>query len=152
MNFIFSSLFVKKYRNLSTGVMKRDKSNSFLSFAAVAKRWAAVYNKSKLEERRFSNMKKVSVHEMKTIIQNPNSKFNYFAWPSLARLHDGTLAAVCSGFRIGHVCPFGKVVMAKSTDDGKTFSKPRQILWFLPFPLFFANYYLTLINFQSYFK
>ena len=78
MNFIFSSLFVKKYRNLSTGVMKRDKSNSFLSFAAVAKRGAAVYNKSKLEERRFSNMKKVSVHEMKTIIQNPNSKFNYF--------------------------------------------------------------------------
>jgi hypothetical protein len=152
MNFIFSSLFVKKYRNLSTGVMKRDKSNSFLSFAAVAKRGAAVYNKSKLEERRFSNMKKVSVHEMKAIIQNPDSKFNYFAWPSLARLHDGTLAAVCSGFRIGHVCPFGKVVMAKNTDDGKTFSKPRQILWFLPFPLFFANYYLTLINFQSYLK
>ncbi len=97
-------------------------------------------------------MKKVSVHEMKAIIQNPDSKFNYFAWPSLARLHDGTLAAVCSGFRIGHVCPFGKVVMAKNTDDGKTFSKPRQILWFLPFPLFFANYYLTLINFQSYLK
>ena len=152
MNLIFSSLFVKKYRNLSTGVMKRDKSNSFLSFAAVAKRGAAVYNKSKLEERRFSNMKKVFVHEMKTIIQNPDSKFNYFAWPSLARLHDGTLAAVCSGFRIGHVCPFGKVVMAKNTDDGETFSKPRQILWFLPFPLFFTNYYLTLINFQSYLK
>jgi sialidase-1 len=69
-------------------------------------------------------MKKVFVHEMKTIIQNPDSKFNYFAWPSLARLHDGTLAAVCSGFRIGHVCPFGKVVMAKSADDGKTWSSP----------------------------
>ncbi len=69
-------------------------------------------------------MKKVFVHEMKTIIQNPDSKFNYFAWPSLARLHDGTLAAVCSGFRIGHVCPFGKVVMAKSADDGKTWSRP----------------------------
>ena len=65
---------------------------------------------------------------MKTIIQNPNSKFNYFAWPSVARLHDGTLAAVCSGFRIGHVCPFGKVVMAKNTDDGKTFLDSERVL------------------------
>ena len=133
MNLIFSSLFVKKYRNLSTGVMKRDKSNSFLSFAAVAKRGAAVYNKSKLEERRFLNMKKVSVHEMKTIIQNPNSKFNYFAWPSLARLHDGTLAAVCSGFRIGHVCRW---LWQKTLTTAKRFQSLDRFYGFYHFPYF----------------
>ncbi len=69
-------------------------------------------------------MKKVTVHEMKTIIQNSNSKFNYFAWPSVARLKNGTIAAVCSGFRIGHICPFGKVVMVKSEDEGQTWSSP----------------------------
>lgn len=69
-------------------------------------------------------MKNVAVHEMKTIIQNPDSVFNYFGWPTVARLKDGTIAAVCSGFRIGHVCPFGKVVMVKSADEGKTWSRP----------------------------
>lgn len=57
-----------------------------------------------------------------TIIQNPHSKHNYFGWPSIARLQSGALAAVCSGYRCGHVCPFGKAVMALSTDEGKTWT------------------------------
>lgn len=69
-------------------------------------------------------MKFIHVDEMKTMIQNSDSRFNYFAWPSVARLRDGSLAAVCSGFRIGHVCPFGKVVMVKSADEGRMWTRP----------------------------
>jgi len=50
--------------------------------------------------------------------------FRYFAWPSVTRLPDGTLAAACSGFRLAHVCPFGKVVICYSRDEGKTWSLP----------------------------
>lgn len=82
-----------------------------------------MYNKRKRGEGFFS-MKFIHVDEMKTMIQNPDSRFNYFAWPSVARLRDGSLAAVCSGFRIGHVCPFGKVVMVKSADEGRTWTRP----------------------------
>ncbi|MBO5270987.1 MAG: exo-alpha-sialidase [Clostridia bacterium] len=51
--------------------------------------------------------------------------FGYFAWPSVARLKDGRLVAVCSGFRMTHVCPFGKVAVTVSEDDGATWSEPK---------------------------
>lgn len=44
----------------------------------------------------------------------------YFGWPSVARLKDGTLVAVASGFRAGHICACGKTVLFRSTDQGKT--------------------------------
>jgi hypothetical protein len=53
--------------------------------------------------------------------------FGYFAWPSVARLKDGRLVAVASGYRMAHICPFGKVVAAVSTDDGETWSEPQVI-------------------------
>ena len=59
------------------------------------------------------------IEQPKTIIDNPDSIFGYFAWPTVARLYDGTLAAVCSGFRLRHICPFGKAVISYSRDDGK---------------------------------
>ena len=43
--------------------------------------------------------------------------FGGFNWPSVARLPDGRIAAVCSGFRLGHVCPFGKAVICYSSDE-----------------------------------
>ena len=58
----------------------------------------------------------------KTVISNPHSKHNYFGWPSIARLPGGALAVVCSGYRCGHVCPFGKAVMALSFDGGETYT------------------------------
>ena len=60
--------------------------------------------------------------DARTIIQNPESRHNYFGWPSIARLQSGTLAAVCSGYRRGHICPFGKAVMALSFDEGETWT------------------------------
>ncbi len=50
--------------------------------------------------------------------------FRYQAWPTIARGDDGTLYAVSSGHRLGHVCPFGKNLMVTSTDDGETWSSP----------------------------
>lgn len=57
-----------------------------------------------------------------TIINNPLSKHNYFGWPTVARLKNGRIAVAASGYRLGHVCPFGKAVMAFSDDNGKTYT------------------------------
>ncbi len=62
------------------------------------------------------------IEEARTIIENPASHHDYFGWPSVARLPGGELAVVCSGYRCGHVCPFGKAVMAVSFDEGKTYT------------------------------
>ena len=71
----------------------------------------------------------ITVKETKIICQNPtNPHHNYFAWPSVARLHDGRLAMVTSGFRMKHVCPFGKVVISYSDDEGKTWTRPTVVM------------------------
>lgn len=51
-----------------------------------------------------------------------------FSWPSISRLQDGRLAVVASGFRLAHVCPFGKVVISYSSDEGSTWSVPGEVL------------------------
>jgi len=72
-------------------------------------------------------MKKISAAH-KTIMKNPDSLFNYFAWPSVGKLPDGTLAAVASGYRLGHVCPFGKSVISYSRDNGETWTRPAPVI------------------------
>ena len=64
----------------------------------------------------------------KTIIENPDSLFGYFAWPTVARLQDGTLATTCSGFRLAHVCPFGKAVISYSRDEGKNWTNAMPVI------------------------
>lgn len=61
------------------------------------------------------------------IYHNPNSFFGYCGWPSVCKDDEGTLYAVCSGFRAAHICPFGKTVLFKSWDEGKTWSIPMVI-------------------------
>ena len=73
-------------------------------------------------------MIKINVHEKKVICSNPTSPFRYFAWPTVKRLPDGTLAMVCSGFRLKHVCPFGKVIMMYSRDEGKSWTAPAIVM------------------------
>ena len=68
------------------------------------------------------------IEHPREIISNPDSPFGYFAWPTVARLHNGTLAAVCSGFRLRHICPFGKAVISFSPDDGKTWTPPAPVI------------------------
>ncbi len=62
------------------------------------------------------------------ICENKNSIHNYFAWPSVTRLPDGRLAMVASGFRLSHICPFGKGVICYSHDEGATWTAPAVIL------------------------
>lgn len=69
-------------------------------------------------------MKTVNVGDLKVIMSNPDSKFNYFAWPTVARLQNGRIAVVASGFRQRHVCPYGKLAIAYSEDEGETYSPP----------------------------
>lgn len=61
------------------------------------------------------------------IWHNPNSFFRYNGWPSVCKDDEGVLYVVCSGFRAAHCCPFGKTVMFKSWDEGKTWSIPMVI-------------------------
>ncbi len=52
------------------------------------------------------------------------SLFSYQGWPSVCRDENGVLYAVASGFRMQHVCPFGKTVMYISRDGGRTWTPP----------------------------
>lgn len=51
----------------------------------------------------------------------------YRGWPTILRRMNGELVAACSGGRAGHVCPFGRVEVIRSTDGGRTWDKPRII-------------------------
>lgn len=57
-------------------------------------------------------------------IAKTNTMFNYQAWPTVCKDENGVLYTVCSGFRVAHVCPFGKTVMYKSYNGGETWSSP----------------------------
>ena len=73
-------------------------------------------------------MRQVNLLEKKIIIEKPDSVHNYFAWPTVTTLRDGSLAAVASGFRFDHVCPFGKSVIAYSYDGGKSWTEPNPVI------------------------
>ena len=73
-------------------------------------------------------MKIITVKPLSTICANPNGIHKYFAWPSVARLQDGSLAMVASGFRLSHICPFGKVVMCRSYDEGESWTAPEILM------------------------
>ena len=73
-------------------------------------------------------MKSLMRSEKRVICSNPDSMFKYFAWPSVARLDDKTLAMVCSGFRLKHICPFGKAVICYSRDGGETWTRPAPVI------------------------
>lgn len=65
------------------------------------------------------------VLETKVISQQPTL---YHGWPTLTRGGDGTLYVVCSGGRESHVCPFGRVELMRSHDDGETWTFPEVVL------------------------
>ncbi|MCA9138198.1 MAG: exo-alpha-sialidase [Planctomycetales bacterium] len=65
------------------------------------------------------------VDEVRTISETPEL---YCGWPTLTRRRNGQLVVVWSGGRESHVCPFGRVEMIRSNDDGATWTWPRTIL------------------------
>ena len=52
----------------------------------------------------------------------------YIGWPTVCRRASGELIAVFSGDRDWHVCPWGKVQIVRSTDNGETWSSPDTII------------------------
>ncbi|MBQ7546095.1 MAG: exo-alpha-sialidase [Clostridia bacterium] len=64
----------------------------------------------------------------KIIMQNSGSHHNYFGWPTVAKLQNGKIAVVASGFRRRHVCPFGKAVIAYSEDGGESYTPPAPVI------------------------
>lgn len=52
----------------------------------------------------------------------------YHGWPTLARRSNGELLLVCSGGRESHVCPFGRVELMRSHDDGRNWTWPRVLM------------------------
>ena len=51
-------------------------------------------------------------------------KLNYNAWGSIFTLDGGEMISVWSGDRYAHICPFGRVLAARSTDGGYTWTPP----------------------------
>ncbi|MBQ4051012.1 MAG: exo-alpha-sialidase [Oscillospiraceae bacterium] len=58
------------------------------------------------------------------ISRNPDTFFAHCGWPTVCKDEDGVLYAVASGCRAAHICPFGKTLLWKSTDEGNTWSLP----------------------------
>ena len=73
-------------------------------------------------------MKIIKIGDVKTIMSNPESRHNYFGWPTAARLQNGKIAVVASGFRCRHICPFGKTVISYSDDGGETYTQPAPVI------------------------
>ena len=61
----------------------------------------------------------MKVIEKRVASRMPREGFSfYFGLPTVARLQDGTLALAASGFRHGHMRPWGKSVLFESADEG----------------------------------
>ncbi len=48
----------------------------------------------------------------------------YLGWPTITRAKNGDLLVAFSGDRDWHVCPWGKIYVVRSTDEGKTWGEP----------------------------
>lgn len=73
-------------------------------------------------------MKIINIDEPKIIMSNPDSKHNYFAWPTITRLQNGKIAVGASGYRLSHICPFGKACISYSEDNGNTYTRPAPVI------------------------
>ena len=68
---------------------------------------------------------KAVIEETKLISWKPPL---YHGWPTLARRKNGELLLVWSGGRESHVCPFGRVELMRSQDNGKTWRWPQVLI------------------------
>ena len=75
--------------------------------------------------RRAQAAPKARIHETKVISDQPRF---YHGWPTVARRRSGQLVLACSGGREAHVCPFGRVELMRSDDEGTTWSWPYVVM------------------------
>lgn len=73
-------------------------------------------------------MKIINIGQIETVMSNQGSRHNYFGWPTVTRLKNGKVAVASSGYRLDHVCPFGKMVVSYSDDEGKTYTAPAPVI------------------------
>jgi len=66
-----------------------------------------------------------NVHSIKTISSQPEF---YHGWATLVRRKNGELLVAYSGGREAHVCPFGRVELIRSSDEGRAWSWPQVLL------------------------
>ena len=68
---------------------------------------------------------KAVIHETKIISLQPQY---YHGWPTVTRRKSGELSLIYSGGREEHVCPFGRLELMRSHDEGKTWGWPCVVL------------------------
>ncbi len=73
----------------------------------------------------LSATSRVRVETIKTISQQPEY---YHGWPTLVRRKNGQLIVAYSGGREDHVCPFGRVEIIRSSDNGESWSWPEIVM------------------------
>ena len=73
-------------------------------------------------------MRIIKTGDVRIVMQNSGSRHNYFGWPTVEKLRNGKIAVVASGFRLRHVCPFGKTVIAYSENGGETYTLPAPVI------------------------
>jgi hypothetical protein len=78
-----------------------------------------------IHSRRATATPRATVGEASVISHQPEI---YHGWPTLTRRRNGQLLVVWSGGREAHVCPFGRVEMMRSDDDGQSWTWPRVLL------------------------
>ncbi|MBM3860278.1 MAG: exo-alpha-sialidase [Verrucomicrobia bacterium] len=67
----------------------------------------------------------IKVHETRIISHQPEY---YHGWPTVCRRKNGNLLLSYSGAREAHVCPFGRVKLMVSHDNGATWGWPQVLL------------------------
>jgi sialidase-1 len=68
-----------------------------------------------------------SAQVIETKVISPQPEL-YCGWSTVTRRQNGQLVLVWSGAREAHVCPFGRVEMMTSDDDGQSWTWPRVLL------------------------
>src|SRR3954449_6916988 len=66
--------------------------------------------------------------EVESIVTISRQPEYYHGWPTLAARRDGELLLAYSGGRDAHICPFGRVELMRSRDNGRTWSWPEVLL------------------------
>jgi hypothetical protein len=74
---------------------------------------------------RAGSAPKIEWVETRVISRQPE---HYHGWPTVTRRRNGQLLLVCSGSREQHVCPFGRVELMVSSDEGRTWGWPQVLL------------------------
>ena len=76
-----------------------------------------------------TNQGTTSINGTNVVISSfPADFFGYFGWPTVGRFADGLLVVAASTYRNAHICPFGRIALCCSNDDGRTWSSPRVII------------------------